>query len=242
MSQENSFLPHLGSALLRGLSIGMAVKAGTTGDDADSLAAGRLPQEVGDDLTALLGGESTMMPLVQELDALVARHAVLAPFGEYLFDLVMLKIIQDGTDREGDDFLDSGEMIELEDKTLDRGTELLNLIVYLRDCRQNEMEPNLTDFLNEFLLIEEEDFEDEFFIYEDVIRHQGIVKESLAAVVAAGETVEADELAEVFTPMMVFFNDTLPKKDSTLVQLARASHHPERDAALYSLLLRFQSL
>lgn len=239
MSSTLNYLPALAEATLRGYAMGLAVKAGSTSNDPDVLAADRLSHDVYNDLKALFAGTATLMPLVKELDGILARHPEIAPLSEYFFDLAMLKIILDGTEKSGDDFLDSNEMLDMEDKTIDRGTELLNLLVYLRDCRGHDLEPSLSDFLNEFLLIEDEDFQDEFFIYEDVIRHQAVATEDIETIVATGKTVETEEMKDIFTPLMAFFHARELKGDETLIGLLRNSDQPALHAALYCLLMRF---
>src|SRR6201999_586870 len=96
-----------------------------------------------------------------------------------------------------EDYLDSAEWEEIEQQTLDRGTELLNLLLYLNECRDEEIEPDLDDYLKEFLLVDEDEFQDEHRIYEPVIENQ-ILMESPVSEIAkdAGKLPQDSELKE----------------------------------------------
>jgi len=63
-----------------------------------------------------------------------------------------------------EDYLDSPEWEDIEEETLDRGTELLNLLLYLNECEEEDIVPELDDYLKEFLLVYEDEFQDEYTI------------------------------------------------------------------------------
>jgi hypothetical protein len=44
--------------------------------------------------------------------------------------------------------------------------------LYINECHDEDIKPGLEDFLKEFLLVEEDEFQDEFHIYEDLISNQ----------------------------------------------------------------------
>src|SRR5690606_39100221 len=85
---------------------------------------------------------------------------------EPYFDLLLINFFTKDVERLEADYLESAEWERIEDETIDRGTELLNLLLYLRECQDEKIEPDLDDFLKEFLLVEEDEFQDGHRIYE----------------------------------------------------------------------------
>ena len=140
----------------------------------DSFSAKHISASLARDL-ADLNVKKVDTAFVKAVDALVDAHSEIEDLREFLVDLAILQVITGGGE-EGVDFLDSEDWQQMEADTEDRGTELLNLLVYLKDCAENEARPSLDDFLTEFLLVEEDEFQDEFFIYEPVIRHAGLLE------------------------------------------------------------------
>src|SRR6185437_4620874 len=120
-----------------------------------------------------------------------------------------------------EDYLDSPEWEAIEEQTLDRGTELLNLLLYLNECEDEDIEPELEDYLKEFLLVDEDEFQDEHRIYEPVIVNQILMESPIAEIGRVAKMLPADsEIKEIFYSMMCFFQDTsLP--DSSKVEIAK---------------------
>jgi hypothetical protein len=88
---------------------------------------------------------------------------------EVFFDLLMINFFSADVKKLEEDYLDTKEWEDIEEETLDRGTELLNLLLYLNECEDEDIEPELEDYLKEFLLVDEDEFQDEYRIYEPVI-------------------------------------------------------------------------
>ena len=51
-----------------------------------------------------------------------------------------------------EEYFDSEEWEEIEEKTVERGTELLNVFLYINEANDADAEISIGDFLNEFLL------------------------------------------------------------------------------------------
>lgn len=120
------------------------------------------------------------------------------------------------TELEGEDYLETQEWMTIEDATADRGTEFLNLIVYLSECILDEIEPDLDDYIDEFLMAEDDLDQDEFAIYETVIKNRELADAPLETLINI--EVEQDEIKDLFLPMMCFFNRvaSLEQKQSIL--------------------------
>ncbi len=56
------------------------------------------------------------------------------PLREVFFDLLLINFFSADVKKLEDDYLESAEWEQIEEKTLDRGTELLNLLLYLNEC------------------------------------------------------------------------------------------------------------
>ncbi len=158
--------------------------------------------------------EMDFLTKVDTLDRTVDDNPKLEGLREVLFDLLMINFFSADVKKLEEDYLDSKEWEDIEEETLDRGTELLNLLLYLNECADENIEPELEDYLKEFLLVDEDEFQDEYRIYEPVIANQ-ILMESPVDEIAkvAAKIPEDSELKEIFYPMMCFFQN--PEADET---------------------------
>lgn len=158
---------------------------------------------------------------------------------ELFFDLLLINFFNEDVRKLEEDYLESPEWEAIEEKTLDRGTELLNLMLYLKECEDEDIEPDLGDFLKEFLLVDEDEFQDEHRIYEDVIANQILVDSDLKEVArVANDLPEDSELKELFYPLVGFFRDQHPDNDEFDI-FVKFSTNPEFDSAVYSLLISY---
>ena len=112
-------------------------------------------------------------------------------------------------------------------------------MLYLKECEDEDIEPDLGDFLKEFLLVDEDEFQDEHRIYEDVIANQILVDSDLKEVArVANDLPEDSELKELFYPLVGFFRDQHPDNDEFDI-FVKFSTNPEFDSAVYSLLISY---
>lgn len=173
------------------------------------------------------------------LDDVFDKNPQFEVLREVFFDLLMINFFSADVKKLEEDYLDSQEWEDIEEETLDRGTELLNLLLYLNECEDEEIEPDLEDYLKEFLLVDEDEFQDEYRIYEPVISNQILMEspvEEIASV--AGKLPEDSELKELFYPMMCFFQNIRPNADEK-AQIAAASDNKEFDMAVFGILESF---
>ncbi|POY37856.1 hypothetical protein C3K47_04815 [Solitalea longa] len=165
------------------------------------------------------------------------------PLREFFFDLLLINFFQSDATRLDDDYLESPEWLKIEDDTIDRGTELLNLFLYLHECDMENIGPELSDYLKEFLLIEEEEFQEELEIYEDVVAHQMLVESTYAEIAKTTEKLdETAPLKDLFYVLMSFFNETEPEIDDLEDYLKNASNKSFDTAALFAILVYNYSL
>ncbi len=188
----------------------------------------------------IFNGDEDFMSKVLSLDKVFDDTPALDPIRELAFDLLLINFFAEDTKKLDEDYLDSPEWEKIEEETLDRGTELLNLLLYLKECEDEEIEPSLDDYLKEFLLVEEDEFQDEHRIYEDVIAHQILMESSLEEIARVSNNLDPEsEMRDIFYPLMAFFFDTKPSKEY-LKKFQELSEDAAFDTAVLEMILGFQ--
>lgn len=174
--------------------------------------------------------EMDFLTKVNALDKTVDDNPKLEGLREVLFDLLMINFFSADVKKLEEDYLDSKEWEDIEEDTLDRGTELLNLLLYLNECADEDIEPELEDYLKEFLLVDEDEFQDEYRIYEPVIANQILMESPVNEIAKVADKLPEDsELKEIFYPMMCFFQN--PEADETEKKNI-ADNAPEKEFAM----------
>lgn len=158
---------------------------------------------------------------------------------EPYFDLLLINFFTNDVQRLEADYLESPEWERIEDETIDRGTELLNLLLYLRECRDEKIAAELDDFLKEFLLVEEDEFQDEHRIYEPFIANQILVESNYSEIARIASDLDPDsELGDLFYAMMSFFAEPEPT-EGQFEEYVSISRNQSFDAAIYALIVAF---
>lgn len=151
-------------------------------------------------------GEPDFIKKLKALDEVMDDFPYAESIREILVDMLFIHFFSTDAQRLEEDYLDSPEWEKIEDETIERGTELLNLFLYLKECNEEDEEPELSHFLKEFLLIDEDEFQDEYEIYEQVIANQLLVEAEISEIARVYSTIdEQDEIKPVFYPLMSFF-------------------------------------
>jgi len=198
--------------------------------------AGQLAKDLG----AVFESQSPFLEKVSQLDALIDDSPEYEELREILFDLLMLNFFVTDVSRLESDYLESDEWAGIEDQTIERGTELLNLLLYLSECADEDIDPDLEDFLREFLLVDEDEFQDEHHIYEPIISRQILVESSYEEIGSAARSLPSDqELAELFYAMMAFFFEPVPGTED-LREFEQHAANPDFDRSLYQLIVNFK--
>jgi hypothetical protein len=150
---------------------------------------------------------------VDLLDEVFNDNPQVEALREVFFDLLLINFFSEDVKKLEDDYLETKEWESIEEKTIDRGTELLNLLLYLNECEDEDIEPELEDYLKEFLLVDEDEFQDEHRIYEPVIENQILIESSVSEINrVAAKIPEDSEIKDIFYPMMCFFQNTTPSQ------------------------------
>ena len=190
-------------------------------------------------LTLIFDGNEDFMSKLMLMDQVFDESPKLDAIRETTFDLLMINFFAEDAKKLDEDYLDSPEWEKIEEETLDRGTELLNLLLYLKECEDEEIDPTLDDYLKEFLLVDEDEFQDEHRIYEDVIANQILMESSLEEIARVAKSLDMEsEIRDIFYPLMAFFFDTDPDAE-TLKKFKNLSEDPAFDAAILELIINF---
>ncbi|KEQ29388.1 hypothetical protein [Pedobacter antarcticus] len=190
-------------------------------------------------LIEVFSKEQGFLEKVEAFDAVFDEHPSFEELREVFFDLLMINFFASDMKRLEEDYLETEEWANIEEETIDRGTELLNLLLYINECHDEQIKPELGDFLREFLLVEEDEFQDEFHIYEDLISNQQLAESSIEDICAHKGMIDlGEEMEELFIPFMSFFNQ--PKaNDQAYEDLSNFSTNKEFDTAVYELITVF---
>ncbi|MBL1407673.1 hypothetical protein [Sphingobacterium faecale] len=190
-------------------------------------------------LSAVYDMELPFMDKVAQLDQVFDDHQRFEELREVSFDLLMINFFAEDVQKLEEDYLDSEEWEQIEEDTIDRGTELLNVFLYLKECADDEIKPSLEDYLKEFLLVEEDEFQDEYNIYEKVIANQILVESDYSEIAKVATSVtEQEELFELFYPLVSFFFEPNPSP-TQLEEFERSATNKAYETSIYQVIINF---
>jgi len=188
---------------------------------------------------AIFSSDGDFMSKVESLDAVFDDQPKLEALREVFFDLMLINFFSADVKKLEEDYLETKEWEEIEEQTLDRGTELLNLLLYLNECADEDIEPGLEDYLKEFLLVDEDEFQDEYHIYEPVIDNQVLMESPVEEISAAAKALADDsEIKEIFYPMMCFFQNAATGELEKDI-IAKNAINKDFDMAVLEILVSF---
>jgi len=188
------------------------------------------------ELLAAFELETKFLDKVIAFDAVFDTYPKFEELREVFFDLLMVNFFSSDVQKLEDDYLESDEWAKIEEETIDRGTELLNLLLYIKECKDEDIDPELGDFLKEFLLVEDDEFQDEFEIYEEMISNQQLAEGSVEEICKTAPTLNiSEEMQELFVPFMAFFLD-VEGSATTIKEIIQFSSNKSFDSATYILI------
>ena len=188
----------------------------------------------------VFASDDDFLTKVDSLDAVFDDYPQVEELREVFFDMLMINFFSEDVKKLEDDYLETPEWEDIEEQTLERGTELLNLLLYLNECEDENIDPELEDYLKEFLLVDEDEFQDEYRIYEPVIAHQILIESPVSEINKVAETSPEDsELKELFYPMMCFFQNPEPSEEEKS-NIAANAINKSFDMAVLEILISFK--
>lgn len=187
----------------------------------------------------VFSAQADFLRKVDALDAVFDDNPKVEALREVFFDLLLINFFSEDVKKLEDDYLETKEWEQIEEQTLDRGTELLNLMLYLNECADEDIEPELDDYLKEFLLVDEDEFQDEHRIYEPVIENQILMESPIDEIGRIAKKLPEDsEIKEIFYPLMSFFHNTDPSQ-SDKDEIAKNAPDKGFDMAVLEILANF---
>lgn len=179
------------------------------------------------------------MDKVDAMDKLFDDEPRMESLREVFFDLLMINFFSEDVRKLEEDYLESKEWEMIEEDTIDRGTELLNLLLYIKECEDEKIEPELNDFLQEFLLVDDDEFQDEHRIYEQIISNQVLLETSYEDISKTAQRLdESSEIRDIFYPVMSFFFEPDPSVQQ-FDEYVQYSIEKDYDAAVYAILTNY---
>ncbi len=196
-------------------------------------------KEIFEQLVHVFESTEEFMDKVALLDQCIDDNPKFDDIREYLFDLLMINFFAADALQLEEDYLESEEWEAIEDQTIDRGTEMLNLLLYIKECKEEGLDPDLDDYLKEFLLVEDDEFQDEHAIYEDIIANQMLIEAPFSEIARVQATLKANsEIKEWFYPIVSFFSNP-SFKEQDFEEYTTAAPHKSMDAAILASLLAY---
>lgn len=193
------------------------------------------------EMLTVFDADLSFLQKVKGMDEVFNSNPKLEHLREIFFDLLLVNFFSSDVKKLDEDYLDSPEWDKIEEETLDRGTEMLNVLLYLNECEDEEIEPELNDYLTEFLLVDEDEFQDEHSIYEPVIANQILMDSGIEEIGKVARKIpEDEEVKELFYPLMCFFYDTKPTGDVKKL-IAENAVEPDFDLPVLEILINFNS-
>jgi hypothetical protein len=196
-------------------------------------------KEIFEQLVHVFESTEEFMDKVALLDQCIDDNPKFDDIREYLFDLLMINFFAADALQLEEDYLESEEWEAIEDQTIDRGTEMLNLLLYIKECKEEGLDPDLDDYLKEFLLVEDDEFQDEHAIYEDIIANQMLIEAPFSEIARVQATLKANsEIKEWFYSIVSFFSNP-SFKEQDFEEYTTAAPHKSMDAAILASLLAY---
>lgn len=174
---------------------------------------------------------------VKSFDQLIDQHNVLKDVEEYMFDLLMVYHLENH--QKDEDYFDTKEWLDIEDKTIERGTELLNLFLYISESKETDAEISLEDFLHEFLLVDEDEFQDEHRIYEPLIEYTELGEAEMESIRDIETNISpSSEIKDLFVPIVLFFQNA----DNTSIEQSVYTKLQPIERSLLACLLSYRQV
>ena len=191
------------------------------------------------EILSVFGADLPFLQKVNGMDEVFNSNPKIENLREVFFDLLLVNFFSADVKKLDEDYLDSPEWEKIEEETLDRGTEMLNVLLYLNECEDEDIEPELNDYLTEFLLVDEDEFQDEHRIYEPVIANQILMESGIAEIGKVAKNLSDDEeIKELFYPLMCFFYDTKSSAEN-MQTAAENALEPDFDLPVLAIMLNF---
>jgi len=157
-------------------------------------------------INELLLSDDPFKKKVDILDSILEEHKIPEDIGELMFDVVLYNFFSEDSQRLGESFFESKEWEKMEDSIIERGTELLNILLYLQECKDSAIHYSIDDYLDEYLMTEEDMDQEEHEVYEAVIKNRETIAEGdLNTMVEISNSNPDSALGDQLLPFLLYF-------------------------------------
>ncbi len=200
------------------------------------------PVNIKEKLGALYVSDEPFLKKIKQLDQLIEEFKLKEDAGELVFDVLLYNFFSEDSQRLGESFFDSKEWEQIEGSIMDRGTEMMNLMLYLSECNDSNIESSLDDYLDEYLTGEEDFDTEEFEVYEAIIKNrEAIVEGDLKTVVEIANKNSNSLLFDQLLPIMVFF-ETQSEVDEKFETIRLYGSNPSFQNPFLAVLLELNKI
>jgi hypothetical protein len=200
------------------------------------------PANFKEKLGALYLSDEPFLKKIKQLDLLIEEFKLQDDVGELVFDVLLYNFFSEDSQRLGESFFESKEWEQIESSIIERGTEMMNLMLYLSECNDSNIESSLDDYLDEYLTGEEDFDTEEFEVYEAIIKNRdAIVEGDLQTIVEIAEKNSNSMLFDQLLPIMVFF-ETQSEVDEKFETIRQSGTNPSFQNAFLAVLLELNKI
>ncbi len=164
------------------------------------------PQLLIEKLSNIFPSKDSFIKKIKALDSAIDESKIPDEVGELIFDLLLYNFFSEDSKRLGESFFESKEWDQIEDAIIDRGTELMNLLLYLQECKDSGIQFSINDYLDEYLIAEDDFDNDEHEVYEAIIKNRdAIVEGNLQTMLQISRNNSNSQLEDQLLPILLFF-------------------------------------
>ena len=164
------------------------------------------PPAIFDQIGEIFTSKDPFIKKIKALDFLIDENKISTDTGELMFDLLLYNFFSEDSHRLGESFFESKEWDQIEDVIIDRGTELMNILLYLQECKDSGIKFSLDDYLDEYLISEDDFNSEEHEVYEDIIKNRDSITEGdLQTILEISKSNPESALEDQLLPLMLFF-------------------------------------
>ncbi|MCS7029314.1 MAG: hypothetical protein NZ519_11180 [Bacteroidia bacterium] len=165
------------------------------------------------DLKSILDTNEHISEKVIEMDKVCQQYNFLENLQEYFVDIGLIDFFIKSPLYAQEDYFETQEWLRIEEELADRGTELLNWLLYIEEAKSAQAEISLQNYIEDFLLIGDEMNEDQdnLKIYEPLIDVQDFLDQTPLDLFLLYERIPEDHpLKNIAFPMMCYFRANKP--------------------------------
>jgi len=173
-----------------------------------------------------LTSKNKFIQKIKGLDTLLKAHGIPEDIGEMLFDILLYHFFSEDSQRLGEQFFESEEWEIIEDAIIDRGTELMNLLLYLQECKDSGIKYSLEDYLDEYLIAEDDFDQEEHEVYEAIIKNRDQITDGdIETLVSISNSNTESALGDQLLPLLLFF-DPNTTNDKKIIAISTNGSNP----------------